>query len=497
MIRLLIVSFAAFCCCANFAADAPFVIRVVDEQTGRGVPLVELRTPNDVLFVTDSAGISAVSGPDLLNRKVFFSVKSHGYEFPKDGFGSTGRALDVKPGASAELKVKRVNIAERLYRVTGGGIYADTVLAGQPAPITEPLLNAEVTGQDSVQTAEYNGKLYWFWGDTNKLSYTLGQFGTSGATSDLPKSGGLDPEKGVNLSYFKGKEGFSRSMVAIAEPGLRWIDGLCVLNDAAGKPRMFARCTRLKKLGEIYDMRVVAWNDATESFEHVALFDQKKLMPDGYAFVHEGYAYFCAPFPIIRVKATFEAAQDQSQYEAFTCLKPGSRVEKPEIERDAEGRAVWAWKRDTPALSAPKHNELLKSGVLKPGDARLSLKDGAGGENVVAHGFGSVAYNAYRKKWICLALQFGGKPSFLGEVWYAEADALEGPWGPATRIVTHDKYTFYNVRQHPYFDADGGRVIYFEGTYTAEFSGNPVHTPRYNYNQIMYRLNLDDPRLKR
>ncbi len=42
----------------------------------------------------------------------------------------------------------------------------------------------------------------------------------------------------------------------------------------------------------------------------------------------------------------------------------------------------------------------------------------------------------------------------------------------------------------------GGRLIYFEGTYTQTFSGNPVATPRYDYNQIMYRLDLADPRLE-
>jgi hypothetical protein len=45
------------------------------------------------------------------------------------------------------------------------------------------------------------------------------------------------------------------------------------------------------------------------------------------------------------------------------------------------------------------------------------------------------------------------------------------------------------------FDQKGGRVIYFEGTYTAEFSGNTDPTPRYDYNQIMYRLDLADGRL--
>ena len=83
----------------------------------------------------------------------------------------------------------------------------------------------------------------------------------------------------------------------------------------------------------------------------------------------------------------------------------------------------------------------------------------------------------------------------MGEVWYAEADTPLGPWVYARKIVTHDKYSFYNPKQHPMFDKDGGRIIFFEGTYTATFSGNPDPTPRYDYNQIMYQLDLSDPRL--
>ncbi len=38
-------------------------------------------------------------------------------------------------------------------------------------------------------------------------------------------------------------------------------------------------------------------------------------------------------------------------------------------------------------------------------------------------------------------------------------------------------------------------MIFFEGTYTTTFSGNPDPTPRYDYNQIMYQLDLSDRRL--
>src|SRR5687768_13287779 len=140
-------------------AAKPFAIEVVDEQTGRGVPLVELTTTAGVTYVTDSAGLIAFDEPGLMDQRVFFSVQSHGYEASKDGFGIRGVAFDVKPGGSAQIKLKRLNIAERLYRVTGQGIYRDTVLLGRKPPIREPLLNAQVTGCDSVVTAEYRGKL--------------------------------------------------------------------------------------------------------------------------------------------------------------------------------------------------------------------------------------------------------------------------------------------------------------------------------------------------
>src|SRR5438046_2726646 len=167
---------------ALLICSQPFSIEVVDDQTGRGVPLVELTTTSGVTYVTDSAGLVAFDEPGLMNSRVFFQVKSHGYEFAADGFGMRGVALDVKAGGSAQLKIKRLNIAERLYRVTGDGIYRDSVLLGRQPPIRGALLNGKVTGCDSVNNAIYAGKLYWFWGDTSRPAYPLGNFHASGAT---------------------------------------------------------------------------------------------------------------------------------------------------------------------------------------------------------------------------------------------------------------------------------------------------------------------------
>src|SRR5262249_1453728 len=150
---------------------SPFTITVVDDQTGRGVPLVELRTVNEVRLYTDSNGLVAFDEPGLMGQDVFFHVSSHGYEFPPDGFGIRGKTLHVSAGGSATLKITRVNIAQRLYRIPGGGIYRDSILAGAKVPLKEPLLNAQVLGSDSVLNAVHRDRIYWFWGDTNRPAY--------------------------------------------------------------------------------------------------------------------------------------------------------------------------------------------------------------------------------------------------------------------------------------------------------------------------------------
>jgi hypothetical protein len=153
------------------------------------------------------------------------------------------------------------------------------------------------------------------------------------------------------------------------------------------------------------------------------------------------------------------------------------------------------WRKNCPPLSAEVEAKLVRSGKLAADEAHFQIRDHETGKRVQLNN-GSVNWNAYRKKWIMIACEIGGKSSLLGETWFAEADAPTGPWKEAVKIVTHDRLDFYNPKHHPMFDKDGGRLIYFEGTYTKTFSGNPEVTPRYEYNQVMYRLDLSDERLK-
>jgi hypothetical protein len=479
-----------------------FRIHVVEEGTGRGVPLVELKTVNQIRYVSDSNGIVAFDESGLFNRKVFFTITSHGYEVDKDGFGFRGKALEVTEGGSADIVIRRLNVARRMYRVTGAGIYRDSVLTGDAVPIREPLLNGKVFGQDSAVNAVYQNKIHWFWGDTNRPDYPLGNFHVPGATSELPGHGGLEPEVGVNLSYFLDDQGFARPTAPMPGEGPTWISGLVVLKDQQTRERMFAVYAKIRKMLEVYERGLAEFNPQTQRFEKIAQFPAASAFagefPDGHPFLYQDkgveYIYYATPYPLVRVPADPEHLKKVGSCEAYTCLQPGTRLSQQQFDRGADGHLRYGWKTNTQLLRQDQQTKLIISRRIKPEEALLNLRDIDSGKVVVAHG-GSVYWNDYRQRWLMICVESYGSTSMLGEVWCAEADTPLGPWVYGRKIVTHDKYSFYNPKQHPMFDKEGGRIIFFEGTYTTTFSGNPDPTPRYDYNQVMYQLDLSDPRL--
>jgi hypothetical protein len=482
-------------------AGEPFAIEVVDSKTGRGVPLVELRTVNEIRFVTDSRGIVAFDEPGLIGRKVFFSVSSHGYVYPKDGFGFRGKAFDVVAGGRGRIEIDRINIAERLYRVTGSGIYRDSLLVGDfdQVPIREPVLNAQVLGSDSVLTSVFQNRVHWFWGDTNRPGYPLGNFQSPTATSKLPSDGGLDIERGVNLDYAVDAQGFAAASAPMPGEGPTWLDALTVLKDDSGRERMFAAYAKIKPPMETYERGLVEFQPETRKFAKVAAIPlDSPIFPTGHPFPHRvagiDYIYFADAFPLTRVRANVDDLAKPERYEAFTCLLPGSTLEKPLFDRTPDGTSHYAWRKGAKALDSQGQARLVKQGKMNESDGLLGLQDVETGRRVTAHK-GSTYWNDYRGRWVMIAVETGGSSSFLGEVWLAEADTPVGPWVYARKILTHDRSSFYNPKQHPMFAKENGRVIFFEGTYATTFSGNPNPTPRYDYNQVMYKLDLADPRL--
>lgn len=487
---------------AQVEHERPFRILVRDAQTQRGVPLVELTTTNGVTWITDNAGIIAFHEPGLMNTRVHFTVRAHGHTYPADAFDIRGIALDITPGGRATIDLDRVNIAERLYRVTGSGLYRDSILLNEPVPIRQPLVNGLVNGQDSVQSVIYKGRIFWIWGDTSRPAYPLGNFHASGAMSNLPDSGGLDPAVGINLDYFVDEKGFSRPMCPMQpKPGPVWMDGFMVWRDDLDREHFYTHYVRVKTLGELYERGIVRYNDQTQIFEPVASFDiDSQLHPMGHPIQADvqGRLHFLfgAPFINRRVPADADAIIDPKSYEAFTCFQTGSLydADTPRLDRDEHGRLIYGWKRHAPPIDQKQLLELIQAESIASDESWFDLRDVETGKPILVHG-GSVYWNEHRKQWIAIILQSMGEPSFLGEIWYAQAPTPVGPWMLARRIVTHDQYSFYNPKHHPFFNQQGGRVVYFEGTYTQMFSAAKAPTPRYDYNQIMYRLDLDDPRL--
>ncbi|MCX6903876.1 MAG: hypothetical protein NTW03_10465 [Verrucomicrobia bacterium] len=433
-------------------ASKPCRIEVVDKSCGWPVPLVELCTTHHARFVTDNAGVIAFDLPELMGREMWFYVQGQGYEVPKDGFGYRGVRLTPRPGAALRVEVTRTSVARRLGRLTGAGLFGESQKLGLELDWPE----SGVLGSDSVQKAVHRGKLFWAWGDTILAHYPLGVFDMSSATTGLFPLTSSEPPLRLKLDYFRDDRGRPRGVAKMPGAGPTWVSGYASLPDATGAMRLVGTYIKIRNYLEAYESGLCAWNDATSNFERLRVlwtktsdFPKQPLAPDGHPFLWKDdrgkdWVYFGNPLPTLRCPATFEAWQDTNTWQA---LKPQAKF----ISAD----------HDAP---------------------------------VVPHS-GSVAWNAWRKRWVTVFMEVNGKPSPFGELWYAEAKTPLGPWGKAVKVLSHDNYTFYNPRIHPELTATNSPILLFEGTYTQEFANRPIPTTRYDYNQIIYRLDLDAPAL--
>lgn len=427
-------------------------ITVVEKGTDWPVPMVELRTVHQVLFVTDNAGRIAFDLPELMGKETWFAVSSDGYEVPADKYGRRGVRLTPESDKTLKIEVSRTSIAKRLGRITGAGLFAESQKLGLETAWPE----TGVLGSDSVQNAVHDGRMFWAWGDTNIARYPLGIFDMTSATTAIRPLARFEPPLRLKLNYFTDDAGRPRGVAKMPGDGPTWLTGYMSLPDKSGAERLVAAYMKIKPPMEGYECGLCAWNEQTKNFDHVRTVWKKSetapkhpLMPQGHPVVIEGkdgkkWALFGDPFPYLRCAATFESWQDPAKWEQIT-----------------------------------------------PQESLRSSPDG----KPIKAASGSIAWNAYRNRWVTVFMQVFGTPSGFGEVWYAEADSPYGPWGTAVKVLSHQNYAFYNPRIHPEFPPANSPILLFEGTHSKTFADRPVPTPRYDYNQILYRVDLDDPAL--
>src|SRR5690606_22343850 len=389
---------------------------------------------------------------DLLERETWFDVVGHGYEVPADGFGMRGFRATPRRGEIHRVLLTRTNIAQRVGRLTGSGLFAESQRFGEHVTWRD----APVVGCDSTHNAVHNGRLFWIWGDTSVAHYPLGIFHATAATTDVVPPLPLTPPLKLSYEYFLDADERARGVAPLPGDGPTWLTALVSLPDRDGKSHLVASYMKIRGTLEAYERGLCVWDDEQQVFSrHRVVWrrdgspQESPPIPDGHASHwrdEEGHDWvlFGNPLPTVRCRATYEAWQDPNQWEAL------------------------------------------------PADDQLTSTDGVA---VVPHS-GSLAWHPWRQRWTIVFVEKFGKPSAFGEVWYAEARSPLGPWGPAVKILTHQNYTFYNPKQHATFARADSPHLYFEGTYTAQFANRPAPTPRYDYNQILYRLDLDDPRLK-
>lgn len=435
------------------STNLPCRIEVVENVTGWPVPLVELRTTHHARFFTDNAGVIAFDLPELMGRETWFDVIGNGYEVPKDGFGYRGVRLKPEPGKTLRIEVNRTIIAKRLGRITGGGLFAESQKFGQELDWPE----SGALGCDSIQNAVHRGKMFWLWGDTTLAKYPLGIFHGTSATTPIRPLDKFTPPVRLKLDYFTDPKGSPRGIATMPGEGPTWVTGYISLPDKNGVARLVGSYLKVKPPMDGYEWGLCVWNDATANFEKLRVLWTKSEtapkpppVPEGHPALWKDSAgkewvLFGNPLPTLRCPATFEDWQDSSKWMA-----------------------------------------------MKPQESLVSAADG---KPVKLHS-GSMAWNPWRKRWVTVFMEGFGKPSVFGELWYAEAESPTGPWGKAVKIISHENYTFYNPRIHPEFTAADSPILIFEGTYTLQFADKPHPTPRYDYNQILYRLDLDDPALK-
>jgi hypothetical protein len=568
MLALLLVGLGA----PSSPTGSFFRIDCLDAATRLPVPLVTLRTSHYVELVSDSAGVVAFDEPGLLGAgPLWLSVLSDGYELEgAEGAVSdpavsiyaapydSGATLLPSAGAGATLLLRRTQIAQRMYRLTGAGLYRDAQLTGGrglPASLAaagqDGLLDraSGVIGQDTVMTAVFGGRAFWLWGDTacprSARQNNCEAFGmhTVGATSCISSSSNsssaeCDVSLAPALRYFVNDSdaAFPHMAPMAPLPPLEqntWLAGLAVIDDPAGPPgnRQLLFANYYKNPGDAFAANDDSTRTAAKPITGMAQWDASlaRFVPAGPAWpadaddflngahtaqvlsprdaaARPAYVYYGGHSvlnPPIRVLATPAAMANYSAFEEFDAASG-------EWQPVAVARKAKARYRETAATTVVRFvgGGKLDLGRLPPGPSGAGQRRGQGPNQPWSQwGAGSVNYNAHAGAYLFFG--HGGNGSFV-----AFGEAFTGPWVNGSWVSSHNASgaSCYNALHLPHMDLLGGRLVHFACTYTAMWSetvGNgqswtsclfglnnrrdcaPV-VPRYEYNNLIYRVDLGD-----
>ena len=426
-------------------------ICVREEGSDWPISLVIFQTVSNWIGVSDNEGILDIFQQELIDEPVYFHIHSPGYAMEKDEMGYSGQVLTLKRNQIHFVVMQRTSLARRIGRLTGVGL-----VRGMRAKETG------IAGCDSIQTAHFRGNNFHVWGDTKLLSYPLGIFQGTVATSSPHSRISLPPLTHSPYTYFVDLETrCPKKAIEISgdRGGPTWLSGLVSLNDRNGTQHLGGVYSLVEPGGSLnpYEIGLCEWNTYSQQFEQMTVLWRSECgatappLPMGHAVPwtdknQESWVLFGDPFPHLRMRAQWEHWRDPT---------------------------AWIPVRPSPLL---QDNQ---------------------GRSVVPHR-GSIVWSDHRQKWICIFTQEGGQSSHLGEIWFCESDMpFGGTWSSCVQVLSHKNYTFYNPRVVWEWSPPDADFLLFEGTYSNSFTrGSTVATPHYDYNQILYRLNFEDLPIK-
>ncbi len=486
--------------CAFASSLKPFIVKIVDAETGRGIPLVEFELENGLKMVSDNDGHIAIISPDLFGHKVRFRIEGHGYSTQtKDFWGQESVTLQIEHDKELRLELTNQFPAHRLYRITGAGRFNHTLIAGKkPSFPPGADIFAQVIGQDSLIAVPWQNRLWFFYGDT--LGLNGYNFSASCATIPLPGAGAYDPEIGIPLEYLRDDNGFARKMIDTGKKGFTWIEYVLPVQKNE-KPFLLAKYVQHATLESVEEAGFAMFGQTSQNFWVVkrwpGTIGHKCTHPYPVTFAGKsGYLLFPWEFCV----ESIEEIIDESRHLVHTCLipvisdkNPNSSVEffgkKYRVDRDKNGQVIYRWEKGGVAVAGNLRRQLVAKELLKPGETPFAPILIENAEPISSFN-GAIAYNHFKKCWIAICQ--GNNP---GEIIYSEADRPTGPWAFARKIIAFSGYNLYNPVIHPWFGKNNDRTIFFEGTYTNFFSSSTDKTPEADYNQVMFKLDLNRPEL--